>query len=58
MGHKSAQCPTKEKDKVKKVKILAHPIETLAENDVMASVNNHLLPMILDSGAQVSIVPQ
>ena len=33
-------------------------MECLAENDVMASVDNHLVPMTLDSGAEVSIVPQ
>ena len=43
---------------MKKVKIYAHLIEKLAENDVMASVNKHLLPMTLDSGAEISIVPQ
>ena len=58
VGHKSPQCPNKKKEKVKKVKIFAHLIETLAKNDVMASVNNHLLPMTLDSGAEISIVPQ
>ena len=43
---------------MKKVKIYAHLIGKLAENDVMASVNKHLLPMYLDSGAEKSIVPQ
>ena len=42
VDHKSPQCP----------------IECLAENDVMASVNSHLVPMALDSRAAVSIVPQ
>ena len=48
----------RKKEKVKKEKIVAHMIETLAENDVMASVNDHRLPMTLDSGEEVSIVPQ
>ena len=34
VGHKSPQCPNKKKEKVKKVKIFAHLIETLAKNDV------------------------
>ena len=58
VGHKSPQFPTRNKEKVKKVKIDAHLIETLAENDVMASVNSHLVPMTLDSGAEISLVPK
>ena len=58
VGHKSPQCPNKKKEKVKKVKIFAHLIETLSKNDVMASIHNHLLPITLDSGAEISIVPQ
>ena len=58
VGHKPPQCPNKKKEKIKKDKIFAHLIETLAKNDSMASVNNQLLPMTLDSGAEISIVPQ
>ena len=57
-GHKSHHCPNRKKEKVIKIKILSRMIECLAENDVMASVNSHLVPMILDSGAEVSTVPQ
>ena len=58
LGHKSPQCPNKRKEKVKRIKILPELVECLAENNVMASVNNHLVPMTLDSGAEVTIVPQ
>ena len=43
VGHKSPQCPNKRKEKVKRIKILPELVECLAENDVMASVNNHLV---------------
>ena len=58
VGHKSPQCPKKKRERVKRVKILASQVETLGENDVMASVNSNLMPMTLDSGAEMSIVPR
>ena len=58
VGHKSPQCHLGKKDKVKKVKISTEQIETLDKNDVMASVNDKLVPMTLDSGAKISIAPK
>ena len=58
IGHKSPQCPKKKKEMVKRVTILAHMIESLAENEVMTSVNGNFSPMTQDSGAEVSIVPE
>ena len=50
VGHTSPECPKKKKEKVKRVTILAHIIESLAENEVMASVNGNLLPMTWTQG--------
>ena len=58
VGHKAPQCLLRKKDKVKKVTISADQVETLDTNDVMASVNGQLVPITIDSGAKVSIVPE
>ena len=50
--------PSRRKEKVKKVTISAGMIETLDDNDVVALVNGHLVPIAIDSGAKMSIVPQ
>ena len=56
VGHKSPQCPNNKRERVKKIKILASQVETLGENDVMASANSNLMPMTLNSGAEMPIV--
>ena len=57
VGHKSPQCPKGNKEKVRKVSIQANLIERLATNDVMAKINDTRIPMTIDPGAEVSIVP-
>ena len=57
-GHKSAQCPLKRKEKVKKIQVAQNIIETLGDSDVMACINGSLVPITLDSGATASIVPK
>ena len=56
-GHKSLQCPKCNMEKVRKVTIQADKIKRLATNNVMAKINEVRIPMTIDSGAKVSIVP-
>jgi len=55
--HKSQQCPKRNKERVRKVIIQAEKIERLATNNVMAMIGDTRIPMTMDSGAEVFIVP-
>ena len=47
--HKSPQCPKRSKDKVKRVSIPREKIESLADNDIMATLGGVRIPMTFDS---------
>ena len=56
MGHKSPQCP-KRKDKVMRIEIPVEKITTLNQHDVMSEITGIRLPLTIDSGAIISVVP-
>ena len=57
-GHKAPQCPQKKRGNVKRVKIPRGVITTLGGSDVMVKVNGSLVPVTIDSGAGVSLIPK
>ena len=58
MGHKSPQCPIRQHGTVKKIEIPVNRVKALADNEVMGQMSGILLPITLDSGAQVTVVPE
>ena len=60
-GHKSIECPSKKSGKpnrtVKRVEADPDEIRCLEYNEVVAKIGNTVFPMIIDSGAQISLVP-
>ena len=54
-GHISPNCTAKRK--VKKVKIREDSIATLKSNEVFGSVGPHRMPITIDTGAEVTVVP-
>ena len=57
MGHKSPQCPKKPKDRVKRVKIPKDEIVSLGARDILPEVSGITIPVTLDTGADISVVP-
>ena len=55
-GHNSPNCPAKKK--VKKVRIFEERIASLISNEVFGAVGPHRMPITLDTGAEVSVVPE
>ena len=56
-GHISPNCPTK-KSKVKKVRVEEDKIEMLKSSEVFGAVGSHRMPDTLDTGAEVTGVPE
>ena len=56
-GHISPNCPTK-CNKVKRVKVDEEKIERLKENEVFGAVGPHRMPVTLDTGAEITVVPE
>ena len=56
-GHISPNCPMK-KAKVKKVRVDEGKIEMLKHNEVFGAIGPHRMPITLDTGAEVSVVPE
>ena len=56
-GHISPNCPTK-RMKVKKVRVDQGKIEILKENEVFGAVGPHRMPITLDTGAEITVVPE
>ena len=54
-GHISPSCPAKKK--VKKVKVMEDIIATLKSNEVFGAVGPHRMPITIDTGAEVTVVP-
>ena len=57
-GPQAPQCPLKKRGNVKIVKVPRGVITTLGGSDVMVNVNGSLVPVIIDSGAGVSLIPK
>ena len=55
-GHISPNCPRKA-SKVKRVKVREDKIESLRRNEVLGAVGPHRMPVICDTGAEVTVVP-
>ena len=56
-GHISPNCPTR-KNKVKKVTVEESKLESLKHNEVFGSVGPHRMPVTLDTGAEITVVPE
>ena len=56
-GHISPNCPTR-KNKEKKVRVEEGKIESLKPNEVFGAVGPHRMPVTLDTGAEVTVVPE
>ena len=56
-GHISPNCPTR-RNKIKKVKVQEDMIETLRTNEVFGAIGPHRMPITLDTGAEVTVVPE
>ena len=56
-GHISPNCPMK-KTKVKKVRVHEDKIEILKKNEVFGAVGPHRMPITLDTGVEISVVPE
>ena len=54
-GHISPNCPAKKK--VKKVRVLEDRIVSLNTNEIFGEVGPHRMPITLDTGAEVTVVP-
>ena len=58
VGHKSPQCPKRQQGSVKRVEITLDSVKALGKNEVMGEMMEVPVPITLDSGAQVTVVPE
>ena len=56
-GHISTNCTTR-KNKIKKVKVQEDRLETLRTNEVFGAIGPHRMPITLDTGAEITVVPE
>ena len=56
-GHKANTYPDRRDKATKRVQMREHSPELLDENDVLATVDGYSFPMIIDTGANISIMP-
>ena len=56
-GHISPNCPSK-RNRVKKVRVQEEKIETLKLNEVFGAISLHRMPITMDTGAEVTVVPE
>ena len=56
-GHISPNCPKKPSSRVKRVQVTEDLIEMLKENEVFGAVGPHRMPVTLDTGAEITVVP-
>ena len=54
-GHISPNCPAKKK--IKKVRVMEDRIASLKNNEMFGAVGPHRMPITLDTGAEVTVVP-
>ena len=57
-GHISPNCPKKPASKVRRVRIQEDLIQTLKENEVFGAVGPYRMPITLDTGADITVVPE
>ena len=57
-GHISPNCPKKPTSKVRRVRIQEDLIQTLKENEVFGAVGPYRMPITLDTGADITVVPE
>ena len=57
VGHKSPNCP-KKLPSVKRIQIPMSKVVSLKPNEVLGTVEGHVMPIICDSGAEISVVPE
>ena len=57
-GHISPNCPKKPASKVRRVRIQENLIQTLKENEVFGAVGPYRMPITLDTGADITVVPE
>ena len=57
-GHISPNCPKKPTSKIKRVQVNEDLIETLKENEVFGAVGPYRMPITIDAGAEVMVVPE
>ena len=57
VGHKSPQHPKKKKGTVKRVEIPVDRVTSLNANEVIAEISGVRIPLTIDSGAQMTVVP-
>ena len=57
-GHKSPQCTKKLTNTVKRIQIPINRVKPLKDNEVMATIEGQVLPTTIDSGAEITLVPE
>ena len=57
-GHKKTECPKAKSKTAKRVQTQKNNIHVLGRNELLARVEGYLLPMTLDTGATISVVPK
>ena len=57
-GHISPNCLKKPTSKIKRVQVNEDLIETLKENEVFGAVGLYRMPITIDTGAEVTVVPE
>ena len=57
VGHKSPQCPKKQKRTVKRIEIPTDSVKALRSNKVMAEISGTMIPLTIDLGTQMTVVP-
>ena len=57
-GHISPNCPKKPASKIKRVQVTEDLIQTLKENEVFGAVGPYRIPITLDTGADITVVPE
>ena len=58
LGHKSPQCPKRQQGNVKHIQIPVDCVKALGENELMAQISGISVPITVDSGAQLTVVPE
>ena len=58
LGHKSPQCPKKATTTVKQIQIPINHVKSLKDNELIGRVEDHTMPIMVDSGAEISVVPE
>ena len=57
-GHKKLDCPKAKSKTVKRVERQHESVQTLRGNELLAKVEGYSIPMTIDSGAEISVIPK